>query len=165
MNATDEPHCKAGTARVAYHRCCKRCSEKDSWFHCGPPQHVDGLGAILRPRLCARLCYAGAICFAVLGVNGQETQGSIDAALTFGILWLDACRMAKAGKFVVEGLKMFVPAGASALPGTHGAFEPEAAKWHLYELEERDDNFKEMDVADCGNVATRLVHSTESLQH
>ena len=30
--------------------------------------------------------------FAVLGVNQQETQASIDAALTFGILWLDACR-------------------------------------------------------------------------
>src|SRR6266702_1815228 len=28
--------------------------------------------------------------FAVLGVNQQETQSSIDAALTFAILWLDA---------------------------------------------------------------------------
>jgi hypothetical protein len=32
--------------------------------------------------------------FAVMGVNGEETQASIDAALTFGILWLDACREA-----------------------------------------------------------------------
>ena len=53
--------------------------------------------------------------FAVLGVNPQETQASIDAALTFGILWLDACRLAQAGKMVVEGLKLFLPAGASAL--------------------------------------------------
>src|SRR5208337_1716444 len=30
--------------------------------------------------------------FAVLGVNGSETQASVDAALTFGILWLDVCR-------------------------------------------------------------------------
>lgn len=29
--------------------------------------------------------------FAVLGVNRQELQSSIDAALTFGILWLDVC--------------------------------------------------------------------------
>ena len=35
--------------------------------------------------------------FAVLGVNAQETQSSIDAALTFGILWLHACREAQAG--------------------------------------------------------------------
>src|ERR1700751_792252 len=30
--------------------------------------------------------------FAVLGVNAQETQSSIDVALTFGILWMDVCR-------------------------------------------------------------------------
>jgi hypothetical protein len=38
---------------------------------------------------------------------------------------------------------------------------PEAAKWQLYELEERDHNLKELDLSDCGNVATRLVHSTD----
>jgi hypothetical protein len=53
--------------------------------------------------------------FAVLGVNGQETQASIDAALTFGILWLETCRQAQAGKLVVEGLKLFLPAGSSSL--------------------------------------------------
>ena len=36
--------------------------------------------------------------FAVLGVNPQETQSSIDAALTFAILWLDVCREAQAGR-------------------------------------------------------------------
>src|SRR6202040_4125189 len=35
--------------------------------------------------------------FAVLGVNPHETQSSIDAALTFGILWLDLCRVVQAG--------------------------------------------------------------------
>ena len=40
----------------------------------------------------------GQSAFAVLGVNGQETQASIDAALTFGILWLDSCRQTQAGK-------------------------------------------------------------------
>jgi hypothetical protein len=34
----------------------------------------------------------GRTAFAVLGVNEQETHSSIDAALTFAILWLDACR-------------------------------------------------------------------------
>src|SRR3984957_3249597 len=53
--------------------------------------------------------------FAVLGVNAQEMQASIDAALTFGILWLDVCRQARAANVLVEGLNMFVPAGASAL--------------------------------------------------
>ncbi len=49
--------------------------------------------------------------FAVLGVNSQELQPSIDAALTFGILWLEVCRQAQAAKMVVEGLKLVVPAG------------------------------------------------------
>ncbi len=100
----------------------------------------------------------------MLGVNGQETQGSIDAALTFGILWLDACRIAKAGKFAVEGLKLFLPAGDSALTRERVAhLNQDAAKWQLYELEERDENLKELDTSDCGNVATRLVHSTDEL--
>src|SRR4029077_4431379 len=53
--------------------------------------------------------------FAVLGVNPQETQSSIDAALTFGILWLDVCRETQAEKMVVAGLKLFLPSGASVL--------------------------------------------------
>jgi hypothetical protein len=76
-------------------------------------------------------------------------------------LWLDACRIAKAGKFVVEGLKLFLPAGASALTRERMGHLNAAAKWQLYELEERDDNLKTLDIADCGNVATRLVHSTD----
>ncbi len=35
------------------------------------------------------LLRAGQTAFALLGVNGSETQASIDASLTFGILWLD----------------------------------------------------------------------------
>jgi len=97
--------------------------------------------------------------FAVLGVNPEETQSSIDAALTFGILWLDVCREAHAGKMVVAGLKLFLPSGASALTRERMAhLHPEAAKWQLYELENREDHLKEIDISDGGNVRTRLVH-------
>jgi hypothetical protein len=57
----------------------------------------------------------GRTAFAVLGMNAQETQSSIDAALTFGILWPDVCRKAPSANVVVEGLKQFVPAGTSSL--------------------------------------------------
>ena len=101
--------------------------------------------------------------FAVLGVNLQETQSSIDAALTFGILWLDVCREAQAGKMAVEGLKLFLPAGTSALTRERMAhLHPDAAKWHLYELENREDVLTEIDVSDRGNVRTRLVHCAEN---
>jgi hypothetical protein len=100
--------------------------------------------------------------FAVLGVNAQETQASVDAALTFGILWLDTCRQNHAGKLLVEGLKLFLPAEKSSLTRERMAhLNPEAAKWQLYELEERSDDLKEVDISDRGNVDTRLVHATD----
>jgi|HubBroStandDraft_4_1064222.scaffolds.fasta_scaffold13298_1 hypothetical protein len=104
----------------------------------------------------------GRSAFALLGVNAQETQSSIDAALAFGILWLDVCRQVKTANVLVEGLKMFVPAGTSALVRERMAnLNRDAAKWRLFELDERHDAFVEIDCADRGNVATRLVHAAD----
>jgi hypothetical protein len=98
--------------------------------------------------------------FAFLGVNATETQASIDAALTFGILWLDACRQRQANDLLVEGLKMFVPNECSAMVRERMAnLNRDAAKWSLYELDERHDALVEIDCADRGNVSTRLVHA------
>jgi len=104
----------------------------------------------------------GQAAYAVLGVNQQETQASIDAALTFAILWMNACREAQDGKVIVEGLKLFVPAGCSALTRERMAnLNQRAAKWQLYELAERDESLREIDCGDRGNIATRLVHCTD----
>ncbi len=104
----------------------------------------------------------GRTAFAVLGVNAQETQSSVDAALTFGILWLDVCRQQQTRNILVEGLKLFVPAGKSALVRERMAhLNRDAAKWALYELNERDDALVEIDFSDRGNVATRLVHACD----
>jgi hypothetical protein len=151
------------TARVAYQRKLQRVLQRRfPGFTVDTLSTSMDLGRSFGPIYARGLMRKGQSAFAVLGVNGQETQGSIDAALTFGILWLDACRVAKAGKFVVEGLKLFIPTGASALVRERMAhLNPGAAKWQLYELEERDDSLKELDISDCGNVATRLVHSTD----
>jgi hypothetical protein len=102
----------------------------------------------------------GQSAYAVLGVNEKETQASIDAALTFGILWLDVCRQSSAGKFLVEGLHLFVPSGSSALIRERMAnLHRSAAKWALFEFNERDDSVIEIDCSDRGNIATRLVHA------
>jgi len=102
----------------------------------------------------------GQSAFAILGVNASETQASIDAALTFGILWLDVCR-SRAEKFLVEGLHLFVPNGCSALIRERMAnLNRAAAKWKLFELDERHDALVEIDCSDRGNVSTRLVHAT-----
>ncbi len=103
------------------------------------------------------LLLRGQSAFAVLGVNQDETQASIDAALTFAILWLDLCRQSQPGK-IVEGLKLFVPAGTSALTRERmSRLQRNAAKWQLYEFDARAGELKEFDIGDCGNVATRLV--------
>lgn len=102
----------------------------------------------------------GRSAFAVLGVNSRETQASIDAALTFGILWLDVCRQAQDGRVLVEGLKLFVPHGTSSLLRERMAhLSRGAAKWSLFELDEWHDTLVELDCSDRGNVATRLVHA------
>jgi len=102
----------------------------------------------------------GQSAYAVLGVNASETQSSIDASLTFGILWLEACRHSSAGKFLVEGLHLFVPQGCSALVRERMAnLNRPAAKWSLFELDGRHDALVEIDCSDRGNVATRLVHA------
>ena len=111
--------------------------------------------------------------FAVLGVNEKETQASIDAALTFGVLWLDACRQklhpvsprdrTRPGhhqSFLVKGLILFVPAGCSGLVRERMAnLNQSAATWRLFEFDERQDAVIEIDCSDRGNVATRLVHA------
>jgi hypothetical protein len=113
----------------------------------------------------------GQSAFAVLGVNGQETQASIDAALTFGILWMDVCResphfsqnrgeVGHPRNVLIEGLHLFVPAGASALVRERMVnLNHAAAKWNLFEFNEHDDSVMEMDCTDRGNVETRLVHA------
>jgi hypothetical protein len=104
----------------------------------------------------------GRSAFALLGVNRQETQSSIDAALTFGILWLDVCRRAEAANVLVEGLRIFVPNGTSALVRERMAnLDRQAAKWSLFELDERHDSLVEIDCADRGNISTRLVHAID----
>jgi len=101
--------------------------------------------------------------FAVLGLNQDETQGSIDAILTFGLLWLDACREREAGRSFVEGLKLIVPVRTSMTLQIRVAhLNREMAKFQLFEFDERDESLTEIDSADHGNINTRLVQCPEN---
>ncbi len=99
---------------------------------------------------------------AVVGVNDQETQSTVDGALTIGILWLEACRLAQQERRLVEGLALIVPKGMATLTRQRMAhLHPTAAKWHLCEFDQREDALVPLDTGDCGNLATRLVHSVD----
>jgi hypothetical protein len=106
--------------------------------------------------------------FAVLGVNRQETQGSVDALLTFGLLWLEACRERDAGRSLVEGLRLYVPPGTSTTLQIRIAHLNQAlAKFQIFELDEDDESLQEIDASDCGNIDTRLARcpDTARIQH
>jgi hypothetical protein len=102
---------------------------------------------------------------AIVGVNDEETQTTVDGALTCGILWLEACRRAEQERRVVEGLVLAVPKGAAALTQQRMAhLDPAAAKWHLNEFDQRENALVRLETGDRGNLATRLVRAVDENQ-
>ncbi len=129
-------------------------------------EHLSGspdLEHSLSPVYTRALLRAGQSAFAVLGVNDEETQSCVDAALTFGILWMDYQRLQLAGRAHVEGLKLFLPPGRAEMVRQRAAnLHAEAAKWHLYELNQRSELCAPLELADTGNVVTRLTHAVDT---
>jgi hypothetical protein len=114
------------------------------------------------PAYLRGLLHHGQRALAIVGVNDQETQATVDGALSVGILWLDACRLAQRDHRVVEGLAIIAPDGMSALTGQRMAhLHPTAAKWQLFEFNQREDSLLELDLGDRGNLATRLTHAID----
>ena len=162
-------------ARAAYESKLKRTIERHfPGFSIGRLTSGVDLEKSFGPIYARGVLTRGQSAFAVLGVNASETQSSIDAALTFGILWMDVCRgnshvsqnrrdvgHPTPGSVLVEGLILFVPAGCSGLVRERMAnLNRQAAKWRLFEFDERHDAAVEVDCTDRGNVSTRLVHAT-----
>ena len=148
------------TARSAYQRRLQRVLERTCpGFSVPRLSTAMDLEHSFGPIYARGLLHKGRSAFAVFGVNQDETQASIDAALSFAILWLDGCRHSHEGKVLVEGLKLFLPSGCSALTRERIAhLNAGAAKWQLFEFEEKDESLREIDCSDRGNIATRLVH-------
>jgi len=116
----------------------------------------------LSPVYTRGLLRSGQSAFAVLGVSSEETQACVGAALTFGILWLEYQRQQLAGRAVVEGLKLFLPPDRAQIAAQRAAhLDPDAAKWQLYEFDERLENAEEIDLADSGNIVSRLTHAVD----
>ncbi|HXB62030.1 MAG TPA: hypothetical protein VNU94_04170, partial [Acidobacteriaceae bacterium] len=98
--------------------------------------------------------------WAVIAVNAEETQATIDGIATLGILWLAGCRERGDGKRLFQGLRVIVPRGASALTLSRLAWlNPNAAQWELWELDERSEELTQRDLADQGNLKTKLLHA------
>jgi hypothetical protein len=144
-------------ARVAYQRLLQRMLERHfAGFSSRRMTTAADLERSFSPIYTRGELCRGNSSWAVLGVNGQEAQGAIDGSVTFGLLWLDACRSRSRGH--VEGLKLFLPAGRSGIARERMALlNHQAARFELYEVDESEGSIEPVDCRDRGNIATRLV--------
>jgi len=150
-------------ARIAYEPRLRRAIDRNfpNWTVARLTTSVD-LEHSFGPAYLRGLLRQGQRALAVVGVNDQETQSTVDGALAVGILWLEACRLAQQERRVVEGLAMILPNGMATLTRQRMAhLHSTAAKWHLYEFDQRADAITQVDTSDCGNLVTRLVRSVD----
>jgi hypothetical protein len=98
--------------------------------------------------------------WAVIAVNDEESQSTIDGILTLGILWLHHCRESGSGRRLFQGLKLILPRGKATLTLSRLAWlNPAAAQWELYELNQSTEELEQREAADHGNLTSRLLHA------
>src|SRR6202012_2558728 len=112
------------------------------------------------PAYARGLLVRGGHCWAIIGVNAEESPAIIDGVLTLGILWLAYCREYCAEKRVCHGLKVFVPSGCGSTTRARMAWlNRDLAQWELYEVSADREDLVTIDAADQGNLTMRLVHA------
>ena len=98
--------------------------------------------------------------WAVIAVNAEETQATVDGILTLGVLWLAHCRENAGGRRLYRGLRLIVPRGMATLTASRLPWmNKDAAQWELWEFDEKTEELEQRDAADHGNLTTRLVHA------
>jgi hypothetical protein len=98
--------------------------------------------------------------WAVIAVNEEEAQATVDGILTLGILWLQHCRESGDGRRLHQGLKLIVPRGMAMLTLSRMAWlNANVAQWELWELDQKTEELEQRDAADHGNLTTRLMHA------
>ena len=107
---------------------------------------------------------------AVLGVSPEDDAAATDAALTFGLLWLawtrehagQGARQASAKHRVIEGLRLFLPVGKSAVTAHRvQGLTPEAGI-EIYEVDAERWRVRRVGASELGNVASHLSLRRES---
>jgi hypothetical protein len=112
------------------------------------------------PAYARGLLVKGQQAWAVIAVNPEEQQSTIDGILTLGILWLAHCREHAGGRRLIQGLRLIVPTEAATLTLSRLAWlNPSIAKYELYELDPETEDLEPRDAADHGNLHTHLHHA------
>src|SRR5205823_8620775 len=109
-----------------------------------PDWNIEGLVSTANLERSFSLVYTrgllrrGRSTICVFGVNDSELQASVDGALTFALLWFHYCRERDAARSVVEGLRLFIPRGRSAVVQARMHYLNRAAfRFELFEFDER----------------------------
>ncbi len=120
------------------------------------------------PAYARGLLTRGQSAWALVGVDAEETQATIDGVLTIGILWLAYCRQRSErarGTHArhLEGLRIIVPAGCAALTQSRmGWLHAGLARWELYELDPHTEELQPVEIARNGNLEMRLTQSYDA---
>jgi hypothetical protein len=148
------------TSRQRYVKVLKRVLGRDSEeWRCDGFRTAMDLERSFGPAYARGSLVRGNQAWAVIGVNEQETTVTVEGVLTLGILWLHHCREHAGGRRLYQGLKVIVPRGMAALTLSRMAWlNADAAQWELWELEQSSETLVQRDLADQGNLRTRLVH-------
>ncbi len=127
---------------LAYQRVLQRVLQRRfPSFQRRPAEHVDGPRALLRPDLLPRIAASRAIRIRCPGRECAGNSGLHRCRADLRDFVARRLPVAKAGKVrASKGSSCSCPPGHRALTRERMAhLNPQAAKWHLYELEERDD--------------------------
>jgi len=99
--------------------------------------------------------------WALLAVSSAENVAAIEGSLTFAVLWLDWAR-SHAKREVVEGIRLFIPAGSSTRLRERASALSSSARTEIFEFREADGRVEKMDLADSGNLESWLLPLREA---
>jgi hypothetical protein len=102
----------------------------------------------------------GSQAYAVFGAAPNEAPATIDGILTFGLIWLQHAR-ARARRYSVHGLRLFLPMGSSFTTAHRMAALASPNEVELYEYEPLYWRVRRIARSDAGNLASWIVPRRE----
>jgi hypothetical protein len=99
----------------------------------------------------------GRTAWAFLGLGESESPAAADAALAFGLIWLDWLR-SRSDRITYPGLKLIFPPQAAETSAHRAAYlNHRAVQVEILEWSAREERSRLIDWRDYGNVETRLT--------
>jgi hypothetical protein len=113
-------------------------------------------GVYVRGRM-----HEGSHGWAVMAVSPEEDATAVEGMLAFGILWLDWTR-GHSSLRAMEGLRLFAPEGKSRPLRERILALNSSAQTEIFEFTELEGRMRKMDLADAGNLQSRLAARKET---